>query len=158
MTPDQVKLVQDSFQKVAPIADQASDLFYGRLFEIAPEVRPLFPEDMSEQKGKLMGMLSTAVGNLHQVETIIPAVQDLGRRHVGYGVTAEQYKPVGEALIWTLEQGLGDDFTPEVKDAWVTTYTTLEKVMTDAAAEVPPPAAVAAAASEKKGFFARLFG
>ncbi len=159
MTPEQVKLVQDSFQKVVPIADTAADLFYGRLFEIAPEVRPLFPTDLSEQKGKLMGMLSTAVSNLHQVETIIPAVQDLGRRHVGYGVTAEQYKPVGEALIWTLEKGLGDAFTPDVKDAWVTTYTTLEKVMTDAAAEVPEPAVAAAVSGgEKKGFFARLFG
>ncbi len=150
MTPEQVKLVQDSFKKVEPIAATAADLFYGRLFEIAPQVRPLFPEDLSEQKGKLMGMLGTAVNNLHQVESIIPAVQDLGKRHVAYGVTADQYKPVGEALIWTLEQGLGEDFTPEVKDAWVTTYVTLEKVMTDAAAEVEPP--------KKKGFLAKLFG
>ncbi len=153
MTPEQVKLVQDSFKKVAPIADQASDIFYAKLFEIAPEVRSLFPEDMSEQKGKLMGMLATAVNNLHQVETIIPAVQDLGRRHVNYGVTADQYKPVGEALIYTLETGLGDDFTPEVKEAWVTTYVTLQKVMTDAAAEVE-----AKKPAEKKGFFARMFG
>ena len=152
MTPEQVKLVQDSFKKVAPIADQASDIFYGKLFEIAPEVRPMFPEDMSEQKGKLMGMLATAVNNLHQVEQIIPAVQDLGRRHVNYGVKDEHYKPVGEALIYTLETGLGDDFTPEVKDAWVTTYVTLQKVMTDAAAEVE------AKPAEKKGFFARMFG
>ncbi len=150
MTPEQVKLVQDSFQKVEPIATTAADLFYNRLFEIAPEVRPMFPADISEQKGKLMGMLGTAVNNLHQLESIIPAVQDLGRRHVAYGVTAEQYKPVGAALIWTLEKGLGDDFTPEVKEAWVTTYTTLEGVMTEAAAEVEPP--------KKKGFFSRVFG
>jgi nitric oxide dioxygenase len=77
-------------------------------------------------------------------------VQDLGRRHVGYGVTAAHYKPVGEALIWTLEKGLGDGFTPPVKDAWVSAYTTLSSVMTEAAASVPPPA--------KKGLFARLFG
>ncbi|MEO1205691.1 MAG: globin family protein [Pseudomonadota bacterium] len=154
MTPEQVKLVQDSFQKVVPIAPQAADIFYTRLFEIAPEVRPMFPEDMSEQGGKLMAMLGTAVGSLHQVDTIIPAVQDLGRKHVGYGVTNEQYKPVGEALIYTLEKGLGDDFTPDVKEAWVTTYTTLQGVMTAAADEVvaaTPPA-------EKKGFFARMFG
>lgn len=151
MTPAQIKLVQDSFQKVAPIAPQAADIFYSRLFEIAPEVRPMFPDDMSNQKDKLMGMLGTAVSNLHQVETIIPAVQELGRKHVNYGVTEAHYKPVGEALIYTLEKGLGDDFTPEVKDAWVTTYTTLEGVMTAAAAEVAPPA-------EKKGFFARMFG
>lgn len=154
MTPSQVKLVQDSFKLVEPIAPQAADLFYGRLFEIAPHVRPLFPADLSSQKDKLMGMIGTAVNNLHQVETIIPAVQDLGRRHVAYGVTAAHYKPVGEALIWTLEKGLGDKFTPDVKEAWVTTYTTLEGVMTDAAAEVPPPAAPV----EKKGFFARMFG
>lgn len=149
MTPDQVKLVQDSFKKVEPIAAQAADLFYGRLFEIAPHVRSLFPADLSGQKEKLMSMLGTAVNNLHQVEKIIPAVQDLGRRHVNYGVTDEHYKPVGEALIWTLEKGLGDAFTPQVKEAWITTYTTLQSVMTKAAAEVAPA---------KKGFFARMFG
>ncbi|MGD9785625.1 MAG: globin family protein [Hyphomicrobiaceae bacterium] len=154
MTPEQVKLVQESFKKVEPIADKAADLFYGRLFEIAPQVRPLFPNDLSEQKTKLMSMIGTAVNNLHQVEKIIPAVQELGRKHVGYGVTAEQYKPVGEALIWTLDKGLGDAFTPEVKTAWVTTYQTLEKVMTDAASTVAPPPAV----KEKKGLFARMFG
>jgi hemoglobin-like flavoprotein len=161
MTPDQVKLVQESFKKVLPIAPQAADLFYGRLFEIAPQVKPLFPADISEQKKKLMGMIATAVNNLHQVETIVPAVQDLGRRHVNYGVTADHYKPVGEALIWTLEKGLGDAFTPDVKAAWLATYTTLQSVMTAAAAEVKPAAmkpAMAAAAPAKKGFFARLFG
>lgn len=149
MTPEQVKLVQSSFEKVVPIAPQAADIFYARLFEIAPEVRKLFPEDLTEQKGKLMSMLTTAVTNLHQVEKIIPAVEDLGRRHVDYGVTADQYKPVGEALIYTLDKGLGEDFTPEVKDAWVATYTTVQSVMTEAAANVKPA---------KKGFLARMFG
>lgn len=134
MTPAQVTLVQDSFKKVVPIAGQAADLFYDRLFEIAPEVRPLFPADMPNQKMKLMGMLATAVNNLHQVETIIPAVEDLAKRHMGYGVTAAPYKPVGAALIWTLEKGLGGAFTLDVKEAWVATYTTLEGVMTKAAA------------------------
>lgn len=152
MTPEQVKLVQESFKKVAPIAPQAADLFYGRLFEIAPEVRPLFPSDLSEQKKKLMQMIATAVGSLHQVETILPAVQELGRRHVKYGVTSAQYKPVGEALIWTLEKGLGDAFTPDVKAAWVETYTTLASVMTAAAEQVQPPKPV------KKSFFQRMFG
>lgn len=138
MTPEQVALVQESFKSVRPIAPQAADLFYGRLFEIAPQVRALFPTDMAEQKQKLMSMLATAVNNLHQVEKIIPAVQDLGRRHVNYGVTAEMYAPVGESLIWTLEKGLGDAFTPEVKQAWVETYTTLAGVMTAAAAEGAP--------------------
>ncbi|MGH1349934.1 MAG: globin family protein [Methyloligellaceae bacterium] len=135
MTPEQIQLVQDSFKKVEPIAMKAADLFYGRLFEIAPEVRSLFPEELSEQKGKLMSMLATAVRNLHQVEQIVPAVQELGRRHVGYNVTSEHYKSVGAALIWTLEQGLGDSFTPDVRDAWLETYGTLAGVMTQAAAE-----------------------
>ncbi|MGE3066607.1 MAG: globin family protein [Hyphomicrobiaceae bacterium] len=152
MTPEQIKLVQDSFKSVEPIAMQAADLFYGRLFEIAPEVRPLFPSDLTAQKGKLMSMISTAVTNLHQVEKIVPAVQDLGRRHVAYGVTSAHYKPVGEALIWTLDKGLGPAFTQQIKDAWVAAYTTLATVMTEAAASVAPPPAM------KKGFFARLFG
>ena len=146
MTPEQVGLVQESFKKVLPIAPQAADLFYGRLFEIAPELRRLFPADLKEQKRKLMAMLGTAVTNLHQVDKIVPAVQDLGRRHAGYGVTAEHYKPVGEALIWTLGQGLGDAFTPALKSSWVEAYTMLAGVMTDAA----KPA--------RKGLLARMFG
>jgi hemoglobin-like flavoprotein len=134
MTPNEIQLVQTSFKSVAPIAAQAADLFYGRLFEIAPEVRSLFPDDLSGQKKKLMGMLATAVTNLHQVEKIIPAVQDLGRRHAGYGVSEAHYKPVGEALIWTLDKGLGEAFTPEVRGAWLSAYTTLAGVMTAAAA------------------------
>lgn len=151
MTPEQVKLVQDSFAKVAPIADTAATLFYNRLFTIAPELRSLFPDDLTEQKKKLMQMIATAVGNLHQVETILPAVEDLGRRHVAYGVTARHYEPVGAALLWTLEQGLGAAFTPAVKEAWTATYTTVAGVMQKAAALVPPP-------EEKKGLMARLFG
>jgi hemoglobin-like flavoprotein len=151
MTPDQVKLVQDSFKKVEPIATQAGDLFYERLFEIAPEVRPMFPADISAQRDKLLTMLSTAVTNLHQVEIIIPAVKDLGKRHVGYGVKDGHYDKVGEALIWTLDKGLGEAFTPPVKDAWVTTYGTLAGVMKSAAAEMPE-------AAPKKGFLARMFG
>ncbi|MCF8533012.1 MAG: hemin receptor [Reyranella sp.] len=132
MTPQQIELVQTSFKKVVPIAATAADLFYGRLFEIAPEVRPMFPQDMTEQKAKLMGMLGTAVTNLHKLETILPAVKALGERHKGYGVTAAHYAPVGAALLWTLEKGLGADFTPEVKTAWTETYTALAGVMTTA--------------------------
>lgn len=139
MTPEQVAMVQDSFKKVVPIAGTAADLFYNRLFEIAPEVRPLFPDDLKEQKKKLIAMLATAVTNLHQVETIVPAVQELGKRHVAYGVTAQHYEPVGAALLWTLEQGLGADFTPPVKAAWTETYMTLAGVMQNAAATVPAP-------------------
>jgi hemoglobin-like flavoprotein len=151
MTPEQVQLVQASFQKVVPIADTAADLFYDRLFTIAPEVKPLFPDDLGPQKKKLMQMLATAVTNLHQVEKILPAVEDLGRRHVGYGVTAKHYEPVGAALLWTLEKGLGPDFTPAVKDAWTAVYVTVAGVMTKAAESVPQP-------EPKKGFMARLLG
>ena len=137
MTPEQVFLVKDSFRKVVPIAGTAADLFYDRLFTTAPELRSLFSEDLTEQKKKLISMLATAVGNLHQLDHIAAAVKDLGRRHAGYGVTAVDYQPVGAALLWTLEQGLGTDFTPPVKAAWVEAYTTLAGVMT-AAAEAPP--------------------
>jgi hemoglobin-like flavoprotein len=137
MTPEQIKMVQDSFQKVVPIAATAADLFYDRLFVIAPEVRPMFPDNLAEQKKKLIAMLATAVTNLHQVEKIIPAVQDLGKRHVTYGVSDKHYEPVGSALLWTLEQGLGADFTPPLKTAWTEAYTTLAGVMQAAAATVP---------------------
>jgi hemoglobin-like flavoprotein len=140
MTPDQVTLVQESFKKVVPIAGKAADLFYERLFTIAPEVRSLFPTDLSEQKKKLMQVLATAVTNLHQVEKILPAVEELGRRHVAYGVTEKHFEPVGAALLWTLEQGLGPDFSPPVKAAWTETYITVAGVMTKAAATVTAPA------------------
>ena len=132
MTPQQIELVQTSFRKVVPIAGTAADLFYDRLFETAPEVRSMFPQDMKEQKAKLMAMLGTAVSNLHKLDEILPAVKALGERHKGYGVTAAHYAPVGAALLWTLEKGLGPDFTPEVKEAWTVTYTALAGVMTSA--------------------------
>lgn len=135
MTPEQITLVQDSFAKVRPIADTAADLFYGRLFEIAPAVRPMFPEDMREQKKKLMAMLSLAVTNLDKPDTVVPALQKLGRQHVAFGTQAAHYEPVGEALLWTLEQGLGPDFTPEMRAAWVETYGLVASVMKAAADE-----------------------
>jgi hemoglobin-like flavoprotein len=104
MNPKQIALVQDSFRKVDPSAATAVDLFYDRLFAIAPEVRRLFPDDLKEEEKKLIAMVATAVINLHQVDTIAPAVADLGRRHDDYGVKPEHYQPVGAALLWTLEQ------------------------------------------------------
>ncbi len=133
MTPDQIQLVQSSFSGVVPIADTAAKLFYGRLFEIAPEVKPMFKGDISDQGKKLMTTLGVVVNGLKNLEAVIPAAQSLAVKHVDYGVTAEHYKPVGEALIWTLEQGLGDAFTEEVKEAWVSAYTTLSGVMIEAA-------------------------
>ncbi|MBL6615445.1 MAG: hemin receptor [Reyranella sp.] len=137
MTPNQIKLVQTSFAQVAPIAATAADLFYGRLFEIAPQVRAMFPEDISEQKKKLMAMLGTVVAGLDNLDTLMPAVRALGRRHGGYGVKAQHYAPVGAALLWTLEKGLGAAFTPDVKDAWATAYIVLSTTMIDAANEKP---------------------
>ncbi|MBS0548516.1 MAG: hemin receptor [Proteobacteria bacterium] len=137
MTPHQITLVQTSFAQVAPIAATAAEMFYGRLFEIAPPVRKMFPDDLSEQKKKLMAMLGTVVSGLTRLETLMPAVEALGRHHAGYGVTADQFAPVGAALLWTLEQGLGEGFTPEVKDAWATAYGVLAQMMIDAVNEVP---------------------
>jgi nitric oxide dioxygenase len=133
MTPDHVKLVKESFAKVAPIAPQAAALFYGRLFEIAPEVKPLFKRDIAEQGRMLMQVLATAVGGLDDLAALVPAVQDLGRRHGRYGVTDAHYGVVGEALLWTLGQGLGDGFTPAVKEAWIAVYTVLADTMMQAA-------------------------
>jgi len=140
MTPHQIKLVQTSFAQVAPIAATAADLFYGRLFEIAPDFRGMFPDDLSGQKNKLMAMLGTAVAGLSNLDTLVPAVQALGRRHVGYGVTAGHYVPVGAALLWTLEKGLGDAFTTETREAWATAYRLLAGTMMDVARELPAAA------------------
>lgn len=136
MTPDQIALVQTSWAKVAPIADQAAEIFYGRLFEIAPEARPLFADDMTKQKRALMGMLATAVNGLDKLETILPAVQALGERHVDYGATDVHYDLVASALLFTLGKGLGDGFTREVENAWIAAYATLAAVMMEAASKV----------------------
>jgi len=133
-TPDQVALVQASFAKVAPIAETAAELFYTRLFELDPSVKPLFKGDMTEQGKKLMAMISAAVKGLKHPDKLIPAVQQLGRNHLGYGVVDAHYDTVGAALVWTLGQGLGEAFTPDVKDAWIAVYTLLAGVMKDAAA------------------------
>ncbi len=133
MTPEQITLVQESWEKVTPIADTAAELFYGRLFEMAPEVKPYFKGDMKEQGRKLMTMIGTAVNALNNVEAVVPAIQDLGKRHVSYGVKPEDYDSVGAALLWTLEQGLGDAFTAETKEAWATVYGVVATTMKDAA-------------------------
>lgn len=135
MTPDQIQQVQTSFAQVEPIADQAAALFYGRLFEQEPALRDLFKGDLERQGGMLMATLGLAVKNLHQPDRILSAVQALGRRHVGYGVKPEDYAPVGDALIWTLEQGLGAGFTDAHRTAWQAAYRLLSGVMIEAAAD-----------------------
>jgi hemoglobin-like flavoprotein len=129
MTPNQVQLVQQSFSKVAPISDRAATMFYDRLFEVAPQVRALFPDDISDQRKKLMATLAVVVGGLNNLETILPAASALAKRHVGYGVVAEHYSVVGSALLWTLEKGLGDGWTPELAEAWTAAYGTLSGFM-----------------------------
>lgn len=135
MTPKQIELVQASWESVKPISEQAAELFYGKLFELDPSLKPLFKGDMTEQGKKLMATLNLAVTSLTKLETILPAVQDLGRRHVQYGVPDESYETVGEALLWTLSQGLGEAFTEDVQEAWTQTYVTLSTVMLEAAHE-----------------------
>jgi len=129
MTPDQVKLVQQSFAKVAPISETAAVLFYDRLFEIAPQVKAMFPSDMAEQRKKLMAMLAAVVNGLADLESILPAASALATRHVAYGAKAEHYPVVGSALLWTLEKGLGEAWTPELAAAWTAAYGTLSGFM-----------------------------
>jgi nitric oxide dioxygenase len=129
MTPDQVELVQQSFSKVVPIADQAAILFYDRLFEIAPQVKAMFPADITEQRKKLIAMLAAVVNGLGDLPSILPAASALAKRHVAYGAKAAHYPVVGAALLWTLEKGLGEAWTPDVAAAWTTAYGTLSGFM-----------------------------
>lgn len=148
MEAEQIALVQETFKLVVPIKDAAAELFYNRLFEIEPSTREMFSDDITEQGKKLMGALATVVGGLTDPDTIIPTVQDLGVAHLGFAVEDWHYDIVGQALIWTLEQGLGDAFTEDVREAWVAAYTLLSGVMIEAAtnyrneqkAEVPSEA------------------
>ena len=133
LTAAQKTLVQDSFAIITPIADDAAALFYQRLFELDPSLRHMFPEDMTGQRKKLMQMLTAAVKGLDRLDQLVPVLQDMGRRHVGYGVTDAHYETVGAALLWTLEMGLGKGFTPDTKEAWTTVYGLLANTMKDAA-------------------------
>ena len=135
MTPEQVGLIKESWAQVLPISDKAAELFYGKLFELDPDIKPLFKGDMEEQGKKLMKMINTAVNGLDRLDEIVPAVQQLGARHIAYGVKDEHYDTVGSALLWTLGAGLGDDYTEDTKEAWATVYGVLADTMKAAAAE-----------------------
>lgn len=139
MTEDQQDLVRSSFAAIAPNAAAVAATFYARLFQLDPALRPLFKGDMAAQGRKLMAMIATAVGNLQNLSTVIPAVAQLGVRHVGYGVTDQHYRTVASALLWTLEQGLGDAFTPATRAAWTECYVTLADVMQQAARTTANP-------------------
>ena len=135
MTPKQIGLIGVTWDKVLPISETAAELFYGKLFDLDPKLKPLFKGDLKEQGKKLMTMLDTVVKSLDNLDAIIPAAQASGARHVDYGVKDEDYDTVAAALLWTLGQGLGDDFTGEVEDAWTEAYVILSGVMKDAAKE-----------------------
>ena len=129
MNPTQIRLVQDSFAKVASISDQAAVMFYDRLFQVAPAVKAMFPADLTEQRKKLMTMLAVVVNGLSNLEAILPAARTLAKRHVTYGAKPEHYPVVGGALLWTLEKGLGDAWTPETASAWTAAFGTLSGYM-----------------------------
>jgi hemoglobin-like flavoprotein len=125
MTPKQIELVQVTWAQLAPVADAASKLFYRRLFTLDPSLKALFRGDMDAQGRKLMAMISFAVKGLNRVDALLPGLQALGQRHAGYGVRDEHYATVGEALLGTLREGLGEAFTAEVEQAWVSAYALL---------------------------------
>jgi hemoglobin-like flavoprotein len=135
MTPQQIALVRESFAKVVPIREQAAGLFYDRLFAIYPSTRPLFRGDMKSQGAKLMAAIGAVVKSLDRIETMLDDLRALARRHDRYGVREEHYASVGAALLWTLEQGLGLDFTPDVRKAWASAYGLLSSVMIAASSE-----------------------
>lgn len=132
MNAKEVALVKESFLKIVPIADQAGALFYARLFELDPSLRPLFRGDLADQGRQLMTMIAMTVRSLEKLDTLVPVIRDLGVRHSAYGATEEHYATVGVALLWTLEKGLGAAFTAEVREAWTSAYLLLANTMIEA--------------------------
>ena len=139
MTPHQIEIVKLSFAKIMPFKDQAAELFYCRLFELDPSLRLMFKSDMTEQKQKLMVAIALVVTNLEKMDSLLPTVRELGRRHKTYGVRNRQYEIVGAALLWTLEIGLGTGWTDDLAEAWKNAYGRVAKAMIEGA-ESPEPA------------------
>lgn len=133
MTPEQIELIHASFARIAPRKDEVAGLVYERLFTLDPSLRPLFRGDMARQRSRLALAIVMVVHGLKNQAAIVPVLEELGRRHVDYGVKAEHYATVGEAVLFALEQALGDDFTPEVKEAWAVAYGLIARTMIDAA-------------------------
>jgi len=129
MNPQQIATVRNSFALLVPRADDVARLFYDRLFELDPQLRALFKADLSEQRSKLMAMLTAGVGALDRLDTLVPVLRQLGARHLVYGVRDAHYGIVGEALLDTLARGLGDAFTPEARAAWIEAYTLMAGAM-----------------------------
>jgi hemoglobin-like flavoprotein len=133
MTPEQINLVKENFNQIAPLADEVASEFYQRLFQLDANLRPLFAEDLTEQKKKLMMMLKFAVGTLDRMDVFEPSLQELGRKHVAYGVRGEHYETVGSALMLTLQKMLGEGLTAELEAAWISAYTLIAGTMRGAA-------------------------
>jgi hemoglobin-like flavoprotein len=129
ITPHQIELIQESFKKVEPIAEAAAEIFYAKLFEYDPKLKSLFKHDMKDQGRKLMTTLKVAVNGLNDLDKLVVVLQNLAIRHIDYNVKAEDYTPVGNALLYTLKTGLGDDWTPELREAWVAVYRLMASVM-----------------------------
>ena len=129
MTPEEITCVKATWARLIPIAEQAASLFYTRLFEIHPELRPLFKGDLDEQGRRIMGMIHSTVMHLGDLGPLEPTLRASGARHASYGVKDEDYDKMAAALFWTLERLLGDDFTPEVRSAWVSVYNDLASAM-----------------------------
>ncbi len=133
MNEEKKKLVQTSFARIVPKAEYAAKVFYGRLFETLPEVKPLFKSDLKTQGIKLFQVISFAVCSLDNLDELLPLLHDLGRRHVKYGTQEHHYAYISDSFIWTLEKVLKDEFTPEIKQAWLDTYSLMSAAMIEAA-------------------------
>lgn len=133
LSADDIEAVRVSWSKIVPLSPMAADLFYGRLFTLAPETRPLFRGDMTLQGKKLMDTVNFVVDHLDDRDTLMPAATALAIRHVGYGVSAAHYAPVGEALIWTLDTMLGTAFGSREREAWTAAYDLIAREMVEAA-------------------------
>jgi hemoglobin-like flavoprotein len=138
MTPEQKWMVRRSFPAIATLSRAISMLFYGRLFQVDPSLRPMFKQDIEVQGRKLMDMLSALMSHIDSIEDMIPLLKALGQRHVGYGVRPEHYPLVANSLIWAIAMALDEEFDPELRNAWKTLIELVAGVMKEGAAEVPP--------------------
>ena len=134
---NQISMVKRSWASLDDL-DLVASLFYKNLFQLDPALKGLFPEDLKDQKKKLMDMISLAVGSLDRIEDLVPAIKNMGKRHIDYGVDQEDYVTVGQALLITLEMGLDRAFTPDLREAWTLTYTILSKTMMTAYEDFTP--------------------
>jgi hemoglobin-like flavoprotein len=140
LTPGQVRLVRESFGRIAPIADVAGALIYERIFFLAPEARGLFGDDIAAQGARLMHAVARAVEALDRPEELRPFLERLGERHVRYGVVPAHFEVVGAAVMWALGQGLGEHFTKDVSDAWATVFGSIQEAMLVGMSRVSQPA------------------